>query len=45
MLNIDNKDQEELFKILESNNSSDSLEDEIYIYIKHVTKHMSNSIC
>ena len=26
MLNIDNKDQEELFKILESNNSSDSLE-------------------
>ena len=33
MLNIDNKDQEELFKILESNNSSDSLEDEIYIYI------------
>ena len=24
MLNIDNKDQEELFKILESNNSSDS---------------------
>ena len=28
MLNIDNKDQEELFKILESNNSSDSLEDD-----------------
>ena len=27
MLIIDNKDQEELFKILESNNSSDSLED------------------
>ena len=33
MLNIDNKDQEELFKILESNNSSDSLEDDLYIYI------------
>ena len=30
MLNIDNKDQEELFKILESNNSSDSLEDDFY---------------
>ena len=28
MLNIDNKDQEQLFKILESNNSSDSLEDD-----------------
>ena len=28
MLNIDNKDQEELFKILESNNSSNSLEDD-----------------
>ena len=28
MLNINNKDQEELFKILESNNSSDSLEDD-----------------
>ena len=28
MLNIDNKDQEELFKILESNNSSDSLDDD-----------------
>ena len=28
MLNIDNKDQEELFKILESNDSSDSLEDD-----------------
>ena len=28
MLNIDNKDQEELFKILESNNSSDALEDD-----------------
>ena len=28
MLNIDNKDQEELFKILESNNSFDSLEDD-----------------
>ena len=28
MLNIDNKEQEELFKILESNNSSDSLEDD-----------------
>ena len=27
-LNIDNKDQEELFKILESNNSFDSLEDD-----------------
>ena len=27
MLNIDDKDQEELFRILESNNSSDSLED------------------
>ena len=27
MLNIDDKDQEELFKILESNNSSDYLED------------------
>ena len=26
MLNIDNKEQEELFRILESNNSSDSLE-------------------
>ena len=30
MLNIDNKDQEELFKILESNNLSDSLEDDFY---------------
>ena len=30
MLNIDNKDQEELFKILESNSSSDSLEDDFY---------------
>ena len=28
MLNIDNKDQEELFKILESNDLSDSLEDD-----------------
>ena len=28
MLNIDNKEQEELFKILESNNSSDSLGDD-----------------
>ena len=28
MLNIDDKDQEELFRILESNNSSDSLEDD-----------------
>ena len=28
MLNIDNKDQEELFKILESNNSFDSLEND-----------------
>ena len=28
MLNIDDKEQEELFKILESNNSSDSLEDD-----------------
>ena len=28
MLNIDDKDQKELFKILEPNNSSDSLEDE-----------------
>ena len=28
MLNIDNKDQEELFKIFESNNSSDSSEDD-----------------
>ena len=28
MLNLDNKDQEELFKILESNDSSDSLEDD-----------------
>ena len=28
MLKIDDKDQEELFKILESNNSSDSLEDD-----------------
>ena len=28
MLNIDEKEQEELFKILESNNSSDSLEDD-----------------
>ena len=28
MLNIDNKDQEELFKILESNNLSDSLKDD-----------------
>ena len=33
MLNIDNKDQEELIKILEPNNSSDSLEDDLYIYI------------
>ena len=28
MLNIDDKDQEDLFQILESNNSSDSLEDD-----------------
>ena len=28
MLNINNKDREELFKILESNKSSDSLEDD-----------------
>ena len=28
MLNIDDKDQEELFRILKSNNSSDSLEDD-----------------
>ena len=28
MLNIDDKEQEELFKILESHNSSDSLEDD-----------------
>ena len=28
MLNIDDKNQEELFKILESNDSSDSLEDD-----------------
>ena len=28
MLNIDNKDQEEFFKILESNDSSNSLEDD-----------------
>ena len=28
MLNIDDKDQEELFRILESNDSSDSLEDD-----------------
>ena len=28
MLNIDDKEQEELFRILESNNSSDSLEDD-----------------
>ena len=28
MLNIDDKDQEELFRILESNNSSDSMEDD-----------------
>ena len=28
MLNIDDKGQEELFRILESNNSSDSLEDD-----------------
>ena len=28
MLNIDDKDQEELFKILESNNSTNSLEDD-----------------
>ena len=28
MLNIDDKTQEELFRILESNNSSDSLEDD-----------------
>ena len=28
MLNIDEKEQEELFCILESNNSSDSLEDD-----------------
>ena len=30
MLNIDNKDQEELFKILESNNSSDFLKDDFF---------------
>ena len=30
MLNIDNKDQQELFKILESNNSFDSLEDDFF---------------
>ena len=28
MLNIDDKDQEDLFRILESNNLSDSLEDD-----------------
>ena len=28
MLNIDDKEQEELFRILESNNSSDSLEED-----------------
>ena len=28
MLNIDDKDQEELFRILESNDSSDSLKDD-----------------
>ena len=28
MLNIDDKEQEELFRILESNNSSNSLEDD-----------------
>ena len=28
MFNIEDKDQEELFRILESNNSSDSLEDD-----------------
>ena len=28
MLNINDKEQEELFRILESNNSSDSLEDD-----------------
>ena len=33
MLNIDNKDQEELFKILESNNSSDSLEDDFLLHL------------
>ena len=30
MLNIGNKEQEELFRILESNNSSDSLEDYLF---------------
>ena len=30
MLNIDDKEQEELFRILESNNSSDSLEDDFF---------------
>ena len=29
MLNINDKEQEELFKILESNNSSDSLKDDL----------------
>ena len=30
MLNIDDKEQKELFRILESNNSSDSLEDDFF---------------
>ena len=30
MLNIDDKDQEDLFRILESNNLSDSLEDDFF---------------
>ena len=33
MLNIDDKDQEELFRILESNNSFDSLEDDYFFLI------------
>ena len=31
MLNIDDKNQEELFRIIESNNSSDSLEDDFLL--------------
>ena len=33
MLKIDDKDQEELFRILESNNSFDSLEDDYFFLI------------
>ena len=42
MLNIDNKDQEELFKILESNYSSDSLEDD---FSPNIKTGFGNSCC